>query len=111
MGRLLTLMLVLVSAVAFAQSPVEKRAADNPIPETFTNLQELPKDISKNDLIAVMKGFCSTMKVRCSACHAVSDDLTEGSFSSDEKQTKIAARNLIRAILATRHDLKPGPKN
>ena len=110
MRHLLTLTLIFASAAALAQSPTEKRPANNPIPDTFTNLQVLPKDISKRDLMGVMKGFCVTMKVRCSNCHMVSDDLTEGSFSSDDKEAKVAARNLTRAILATQHDLKPAPK-
>jgi hypothetical protein len=111
MRHLLIVALVFASAAALAQSPTEKRPGDNPIPDTFTNLQVLPKDISKRDLVNVMKDFCMTMKVRCSNCHTVSDDLTEGSFSSDDKETKVAARNLIRAILATQHDLKPAPKS
>ncbi len=96
---------------AMAQPQAEKRPADHPIPDTFTNLQVLPKDIAKHDLMNVMKDFLITMKVRCSQCHAVSDDLTEGSFSSDDKETMIAARDLLRAILAKRHDLKPVPQS
>jgi hypothetical protein len=38
------------------------------------------------------------MKVRCSYCHTVSDDLSEGSFTSDEKPTKEEARKLMRLI-------------
>jgi hypothetical protein len=45
-----------------------------------------------------MKQFAITFKVRCSYCHAVSDDLSEGSFASDEKPTKEEARKLMRLI-------------
>src|SRR5215470_15714606 len=73
-------------------SPPQTRPKDNPIPSTFVNLQVLPKDISKHDLVDLMKQFCITFSVRCSYCHQVSDDLTEGSFDSDEKPTKQKAR-------------------
>ncbi len=68
------------------------------IPDHFTNLTVLPTTITKPELIAVMKQFAITFKVRCSYCHAVSDDLSEGSFASDEKPTKEEARKLMRLI-------------
>jgi hypothetical protein len=68
------------------------------IPDHFTNLTVLPATIPKPELMGVMKQFAVTMKVRCSYCHAVSDDLSEGSFASDEKPTKEEARKLIRLI-------------
>ena len=68
------------------------------IPDHFTNLTVLPATISKTELLGVMKQFAATMKARCSYCHAVSDDLSEGSFASDEKPTKEEARKLIRLI-------------
>ena len=103
-----------VLAVALAQqsanapSPSSSQAApavrpkDHPIPDTFVNLQVLPKDISKPELEGMMKQFAITFGVRCSYCHAVSDDLTQGSFDSDEKEPKKKARELIRTLMAIR---------
>src|SRR5258708_29056375 len=68
------------------------------IPDHFTNLTVLPSTITKPELMGIMKQFAVTMKVRCSYCHAVSDDLSEGSFASDEKPTKEEARKLMRLI-------------
>jgi hypothetical protein len=68
------------------------------IPDKFTNLSVLPTTITKPELMGVMKQFSITMKVRCSYCHAVSDDLSEGSFASDEKSTKEDTRKLIRFL-------------
>ena len=48
--------------------------------------------------MGIMKQFAVTMKVRCSYCHTVSDDLSEGTFASDEKPTKEEARKLMRLI-------------
>jgi hypothetical protein len=73
-------------------------AAGPVIPDKYTNLQVLPKQIQKADLIAVMKDFCRTMKVRCTHCHMANDDLSSADFPSDEKPTKQSARELLRKI-------------
>jgi len=75
------------------------RPKTNPVPDTFVNLKVLPKDITKPKLVGMMRQFCITFTVRCSYCHTVSDDLTEGSFDSDEKDTKVKARVLLKSIL------------
>jgi hypothetical protein len=97
--------LFLFAGVLVAQQPIEPARVTPPpalkrpnIPDHFTNLTVLPATISKTELLGVMKQFAATMKVRCSYCHAVSDDLSEGSFASDEKPTKEEARKLIRLI-------------
>ena len=95
----------------FARLPVVAQQAAEPaqatpaapakgpnIPDHFTNLTVLLATITKPELLGVMKQFAVTMKVRCSYCHAVSDDLSEGSFASDEKPTKVEARKLMRLI-------------
>ena len=68
------------------------------IPDKFINLQVLPKQIEKPELMAVMKGFCITFKVRCSHCHVATDDLSSADFPSDEKPTKQNARELLRNL-------------
>jgi len=71
------------------------------VPDTFTNLQVLPKDISKNDLVRIMRSFCLTMEKRCSYCHVATDDLSQADFASDKKDTKNKTRELLQFILAT----------
>ena len=87
----------------------QTRPKDNPIPEKFVNLQVLPKDISKRELMGVMKQFCITFSVRCSYCHTVSDDLTQGSFDSDDKPPKVKARELIKTIMAISRSAPAAP--
>jgi hypothetical protein len=77
----------------------------DPIPDTFTNLQVLPKTIAKPQLVAIMKSFSITMKVRCSHCHVATDDLSQADFAADEKPTKKDARELLRNVLQAQ---KPG---
>ena len=94
-----------------AQTPSESqapKAQPKPlvIPATFTNLTVLPKDISKPDLMNIMKLMTVTAPTgRCSYCHAVSDDLTEGNLALDDKPTKLKARKMIAAIM----ELKRAP--
>jgi hypothetical protein len=83
-------------ATTLAQPPAPAKGPH--IPTHFTNLSVLPETISQADLVAVMKQFSITMKVRCSNCHAVADDLSEGDFASDEKPAKVEARKLMRLI-------------
>jgi hypothetical protein len=97
-SRAATLTLFL-SLPLVAQQPADPAPTKRPnIPDHFTNLTVLPATITKPELMAIMKQFATTFKVRCSYCHAVSDDLSEGSFASDEKPTKEEARKLMRLI-------------
>jgi hypothetical protein len=95
----LSLLLCLPLAAQQPAEPAQAAPTKRPnIPEHFTNLTVLPTTIAKPELMGIMKQFAVTMKVRCSYCHAVSDDLSEGSFASDEKPTKEEARKLMRLI-------------
>jgi photosynthetic reaction center cytochrome c subunit len=66
------------------------------IPDTFTNLQTLPKTISRQELVTTMRGYVFALGVRCDHCHAAGK--TPGSFdyASDEKPAKLTARTMIR---------------
>jgi hypothetical protein len=72
----------------------------SPIPDTFTNLQVLPKDITKPELVNIMKSLAITFEKRCSFCHVATDDLSQADFSSDDKETKKKAREMLRFIRA-----------
>jgi hypothetical protein len=88
-------------------APLAPPAKRPNIPDTFTNLTVLPATITKPELMGIMKQFSITMKVRCAACHAVSDDLSEGSFASDDKPMKADARKLMHLLQQTAPPLKP----
>lgn len=82
-------------------------------PDKFTNLQVLPKNISKNDLQATMRGFAFALNVRCSYCHAQKADTTMD-FPSDDKDTKKTARLMLQMLAAINRDYvskigKPSP--
>jgi hypothetical protein len=68
------------------------------IPDKFTNLQVLPKDISKQELVQTMKGFTADLGVRCVYCHVGEEGkpFSEFNFPSDDKKTKGTARVMLR---------------
>jgi len=88
--------------VAQTQTPQAPPPQRPNIPDKYTNLQVLPKTISKPELVGIMKQFCITFKVRCSYCHVATDDLSEANFAADDKPTKAEARKLLHSILAVK---------
>ena len=65
------------------------------IPDTFTNLQTLPKTISKQELVTAMRGYVFALGVRCDHCHAAGKTPGSMDFASDEKPAKLTARTMI----------------
>jgi tetratricopeptide (TPR) repeat protein len=74
------------------------------IPHTFTNLQVLPGDIRRAELVATMRGFAGALGVRCTHCHVGPDNLEGMDFASDEKDKKRAARVMLRMVRAINAD-------
>jgi len=61
------------------------------------NLKVLPKDIDHEELIKIMKGFNVSLGVKCNFCHAPSKtEQRKLDFASDEKETKLVARNMMK---------------
>ena len=70
------------------------------IPDHYTNLTVLPKTISKEDLMNVMRNFTEGLGVRCNFCH-VGDEgkpLSTYDFSSDDKDNKKEARVMLKMV-------------
>jgi hypothetical protein len=70
------------------------------IPETFTNLQVLPKEVTRRELVGIMRGWAAALDVRCNHCHVGPDDLRGMDFATDEQPTKRAAREMHKMVLA-----------
>ena len=82
-------------------------SASAQVPDKFTNLQVLPKDVSKADLVNTMRGFAFSLGVRCADCHVEKDapGQPQGSrFALDDKETKRTARQMLRMVAAINHD-------
>jgi tetratricopeptide (TPR) repeat protein len=83
-------LLLLLAAPARAQWP----------PDSLTNLQVLPADISVGELTRLMAGFTRALGVRCSTCHLGEETqpLAEYDFASDDKELKRKAREMLRMV-------------
>jgi len=61
------------------------------------NLKVLPKDISHEELEAVMKGFKNALGVKCGFCHSPQkDDPKKLDFASDDNEHKATAREMMK---------------
>ena len=65
--------------------------------DQYKNLQILPKDISKDQLVEIMKSFTHGLGVRCIFCHEGEDGqpLSTYNFESDKKPEKLKARIMM----------------
>ncbi len=84
-------------------------AQQNPIPETFTNLQVLPKDITRVQLVPVMRNFAIHLGVRCEHCHlGEGNDLSRFDFASDARPAKAVARKMLGLTRTINESLSQG---
>lgn len=74
------------------------------IPQTFENLQVLRKDIPRDTLVQIMRGFTQSLGVRCEFCHVPREGAAAQPggpglnllFASDDRENKKKAREMIR---------------
>jgi hypothetical protein len=58
----------------------------------FKNLKVLPKNISHDDLVAIMKNYCAALGVKCGHCHTKTGDKFD--WADDSKEEKRIARKM-----------------
>jgi hypothetical protein len=61
----------------------------------MTNLQILPKDMPRPQVIATMQAFTASLGVACNYCHVQEGRGGRNDMASDEKPTKKAARGMM----------------
>jgi len=68
------------------------------LPDSFTNLQVFPEDISRQELVGFMRNFSLATGLRCSGCHEGEEGqpFSEYDFASDDRATKVKARAMLR---------------
>ena len=69
--------------------------ANAQMPSEFTNLQVLPKTITRAELSTVMRGIATELGMRCHNCHVGPPDLKGMNFATDAMRTKQVARTMI----------------
>lgn len=93
MKRKLLTISILVASIALCSLTL-------PEDPKFKNLKVLNKSISHDELEIVMKGFNSSLGVKCSFCHAQrKDDPKKLDFVSDENKHKSIARDMMRMTM------------
>lgn len=102
--RIASFVLVVACGLALA-TPVSAQGTFPP--DTFTNLQVLPKDASPNVVITAMKNFTRGLGVRCQFCHVGEEGmpLEKFDFVSDTKPEKQTARMMMRMASAINAEL------
>jgi hypothetical protein len=103
--------LIAILAIGFVSQPLDAQ-----IPEKFENLQVLPKDIHRDTLTQIMRGFTMALGVRCQFCHvertpaAGAPAAAPGGgggggggglnfdFHKDDRDNKIKARAMLRMV-------------
>jgi hypothetical protein len=67
------------------------------------NLQVLPKELTRQQVTQIMRGFTRALGVRCPYCHVGVEgaDLSTFDFASDEKPTKKTARIMLQNLNET----------
>ena len=80
------------------------------IPDEFNNLQVLPEEIEKPQLVGIMRGFAMGLGVRCWYCHVGEEGkpFSEFDFESDEKLTKKKARFMLEMTRHLNDERLPG---
>jgi hypothetical protein len=91
---LLTLSVLSSTPLLAQQAPPPAGAAHKPMPKP-TNLKVLPKDISPEELIKIMKDFSQQLGVECTFCHTQDAATKHPNFASDEKPEKNTARTMM----------------
>jgi Photosynthetic reaction centre cytochrome C subunit len=91
---LLTLPALAQAPAGAAPSGAAPGAARTPPPPP-SNLKVLPKDISRDDLIKIMRGFTGALGVECGYCHAQNPETKRTDFASDANPVKDKARVMI----------------
>lgn len=69
------------------------------IPGKFENLQVAPKNISRGELLNLMKDITFALGTRCWFCHeGEGDDLSSFDFVSDKKPAKEVTRTMMKMV-------------
>ena len=97
-----SLVAVVVTSVALAGTaeaqPPAGRGGRGGAPEPPKNLQILPKDIPRPELIGVMGGFARGLGVQCSYCHVQEPTDGREDMAADDKAPKKTARVMMKMM-------------
>ena len=83
------------SAVSAQQPPAPAGGQRAGGPPPITNLQILPKDSSREQVLTTMAAFTAALGVNCNYCHVQEGRGGRNDMAADDKPTKKAARGMM----------------
>jgi Photosynthetic reaction centre cytochrome C subunit/Tetratricopeptide repeat len=89
----LATLVISASTAGAQQPPAGAQRAGGPPP--MTNLQILPKDSSREQVLTTMAAFTAALGVQCNYCHVQEGRGGRNDMAADEKPTKKAARAMM----------------
>jgi hypothetical protein len=89
--------LVLTASLASAQAPAAPAGGGQRAggPPPISNLQILPKDSSREQVLTTMAAFTAALGVQCNYCHVQEGRGGRNDMAADDKPTKKAARGMM----------------
>ena len=101
-----------VSVLALAASHLVAQSPAKFPPDSLVNTRVIPKSTPVVQVIGTMRNFTSDLGVRCQFCHVGEEGqpLAQFNFASDEKRTKLVARQMMLLVQEAnrRVDTLPG---
>lgn len=107
-------MRLVLAALALLTMPAAlwPQAAGRFPPDSLINVQVFPRTTPVAEVTAAMRSFANGLGVRCQFCHVGEEGmpLDRFDFASDEKRTKLVARQMMRMVqeINRRLDTLPG---
>jgi hypothetical protein len=98
------------TAGLFAQAPgaAAQAGGRGQTPPPPQNLQVLPKDMPREELLATMRGYTAGLGVMCNYCHIQEGRGGRNDFATDEKAPKKTARVMITMMNTINKDFFGG---
>ncbi|MEM9597435.1 MAG: c-type cytochrome [Acidobacteriota bacterium] len=94
---------VRVSVLVALAAALVSVPAGGQIPESFSNLKVLDPEISRADLLVIMRSWTSALGVRCTHCHVDARDRVGTDFAADDRAAKHTAREMVRMVEGIRN--------
>src|SRR5262249_27400590 len=74
----------------------------------MTNLQVIPKDTPRAQVITIMRGFEAALQVECGHCHVwTGANLPTNDYATDVKPQKKVAREMLKMVMASNAAIGP----
>ena len=86
---------IFVAAAASAAAQAPAGGAQTPPPPPMTNLQIIPKDTPRPQVLQQMQAIAASRGVQCNYCHVMEGRGGRTDMAADDKATKKAARGMM----------------